>query len=145
MIALFLFCAVGLILLTAYRKYSGKSGILLIFGQFLLMMIPTVTAVAVSMQGFAAVAAGILVGIIVSLASISTDNQCWIKGIFASGLLIPGGVFILYLTARLLDWQIILEWRDNPTMQTLGNFMQGYCAMLLGFMPMVNHWRDIAD
>lgn len=31
MIALFLFCAVGLILLTAYRKYSGKSGILLIF------------------------------------------------------------------------------------------------------------------
>lgn len=145
MIALFLFCAIGLILLTAYRKYSGKSGILLIFGQFLLMMIPTVTAVAVSMQGFAAVAAGILVGIIVSLASISTDNQCWIKGIFASGLLIPGGVFILYLTARLLDWQIILEWRDNPTMQTLGNFMQGYCAMLLGFMPMVNHWRDIAD
>ena len=145
MIALFLFCAVGLILLTAYRKHSGKSGILLIFGQFLLMMIPTVTAVAVSMQGFAAVAAGILVGIIVSLASISTDNQCWIKGIFASGLLIPGGVFILYLTARLLDWQIILEWRDNPTMQTLGNFMQGYCAMLLGFMPMVNHWRDIAD
>ena len=145
MIALFLFCAVGLILLTAYRKHSGKSGILLIFGQFLLMMIPTVTAVAVSMQGFAAVAAGILVGIIVSLASISTDNQCWIKGIFASGLLIPGGVFILYLTARLLDWQIILEWRDNPTMQTLGNFMQGYCAMLLGFMPMVNHWRDIVD
>ena len=145
MIALFLFCAIGLILLTAYRKYSGKSGILLIFGQFLLMMIPTVTAVAVSMQGFAAVAAGILVGIIVSLASISTDNQCWIKGIFASGLLIPGGVFILYLTARLLDWQIILEWRNNPTMQTLGNFMQGYCAMLLGFMPMVNHWRDIAD
>ena len=145
MIALFLFCAIGLILLTAYRKYSGKSGILLIFGQFLLMMIPTVTAVAVSMQGFAAVAAGILAGIIVSLASISTDNQYWIKGIFASGLLIPGGIFILYLTARLLDWQIILEWRDNPTMQTLGNFMQGYCAMLLGFMPMVNHWRDIVD
>ena len=145
MIALFLFCAIGLILLTAYRKYSGKSGILLIFGQFLLMMIPTVTAVAVSMQGFAAVVAGILAGIIVSLAGISTDNQCWIKGIFASGLLIPGGVFILYLTARLLDWQIILEWRNNPTMQTLGNFMQGYCAMLLGFMPMVNHWRDIAD
>lgn len=145
MIALFLFCAIGLILLTAYRKHSGKSGILLIFGQFLLMMIPAVTAVAVYMQGFAAVAAGILAGIIVSLASISTDNQCWIKGIFASGLLIPGGVFILYLTARLLDWQIILEWRDNPTMQTLGNFMQGYCAMLLGFMPMVNHWRDIAD
>ena len=145
MIALFLFCAVGLILLTAYRKYSGKSGILLIFGQFLLMMIPTVAAVAVYMQGFVAVAAGILAGIIVSLASLSTDNQCWIKGIFASGLLIPGGVFILYLTARLLDWQIILEWRDNPTMQTLGNFMQGYCAMLLGFMPMVNHWHDIAD
>lgn len=145
MIALFLFCAIGLILLTAYRKYSGKSGILLIFGQFLLMMIPTVAAVAVYMQGFAAVAAGILAGIIVSLASISTDNQCWIKGIFASGLLIPSGVFILYLTARLLDWQIILEWRDNPTMQTLGNFMQGYCAILLGFMPMVNHWRDIAD
>lgn len=145
MIALFLFCAIGLILLTAYRKHSGKSGILLIFGQFLLMMIPAVTAVAVYMQGFAAVAAGILAGIIVSLASISTDNQCWIKGIFASGLLIPGGVFILYLTARLLDWQIILEWRNNPTMQTLGNFMQGYCAMLLGFMPMVNHWRDIAD
>lgn len=113
MIALFLFCAIGLILLTAYRKYSGKSGI--------------------------------LVGIIVSLASISTDNQCWIKGIFASGLLIPGGIFILYLTARLLDWQIILDWRNNPTMQTLGNFMQGYCAMLLGFMPMVNHWRDIVD
>ena len=135
MIALFLFCAVGLILLTAYRKYSGKSGILLIFGQFLLMMIPTV----------AAVAAGILAGIIVSLASISTDNQCWIKGIFASGLLIPGGIFILYLTARLLDWQMVLDWRDNPTMQTLGNFMQGYCAMLLGFMPMINHWRDIAD
>ena len=145
MMALFLFCAIGLILLTAYRKHSGKSDILLIFGQFLLMMTPTVAAVAVYMQGFAAVAAGILVGIIVSLASISTDNQCWIKGIFASGLLIPGGVFILYLTARLLDWQIILEWRDNPTMQTLGNFMQGYCAMLLGFMPMVNHWRDIAD
>lgn len=145
MIALFLFCAIGLILLTAYRKHSGKSGILLIFGQFLLMMIPAVAAVAVYMQGFAAVAAGILAGIIVSLASISTDNQCWIKGIFASGLLIPGGVFILYLTARLLDWQIILEWRNNPTMQTLGNFMQGYCAMLLGFMPMVNHWRDIAD
>lgn len=145
MIALFLFCAIGLILLTAYRRYSGKSGILLIFGQFLLIMIPTVAAVAVYMQGFAAVAAGILAGVIVSLASISTDNQCWIKGIFASGLLIPGGVFILYLTARLLDWQIILEWRDNPTMQTLGNFMQGYCAMLLGFMPMVNHWRDIAD
>ena len=145
MIALFLFCAIGLILLTAYRKYSGKSGILLIFGQFLLMMIPTVAAVAVYMQGFVAVAAGILAGIIVSLASISTDNQCWIKGIFASGLLIPGGVFILYLTARLLDWQMVLEWRDNPTMQTLGNFMQGYCAMLLGFMPMVNHWRDIAD
>ena len=145
MIALFLFCAVGLILLTAYRKYSGKSGILLIFSQFLLMMMPTVTAVAVYMQGFVAVAAGILAGIIVSLASISTDNQCWIKGIFASGLLIPGGIFILYLTARLLDWQIILEWRNNPTMQTLGNFMQGYCAMLLGFMPMVNHWRDIAD
>ena len=145
MIALFLFCAVGLILLTAYRKYSGKSGILLIFGQFLLMMIPAVTAVAVYMQGFAAVVAGILAGIIVSLASISTDNQCWIKGIFASGLLIPGCVFILYLTARLLDWQMILDWRDNPTMQTLGNFMQGYCAMLLGFMPMVNHWRDIAD
>ena len=76
MITLFLFCAVGLILLTAYRKYSGKSGILLIFGQFLLMMIPTVAAVAVYMQGFAAVAAGILAGIIVSLASISTDNQC---------------------------------------------------------------------
>ena len=109
------------------------------------MMTPTVAAVAVYMQGFAAVAAGILAGIIVSLASISTDNQCWIKGIFASGLLIPGGIFILYLTARLLDWQIILDWRDNPTMQTLGNFMQGYCAMLLGFMPMVNHWRDIAD
>ena len=145
MITLFLFCAVGLILLTAYRKYSVKSGILLIFGQFLLMMMPTVAAVAVYMQGFAAVAAGILVGIIVSLASISTDNQCWIKGIFASGLLIPGGIFILYLTARLLDWQIILDWRNNPTMQTLGNFMQGYCAMLLGFMPMVNHWRDIAD
>lgn len=145
MIALFLFCAIGLILLTAYRKHSGKSGILLIFGQFLLMMIPAVTAVAVYMQGFAAVAAGILAGIIVSLASISTDNQCWIKGIFASGLLIPGGVFILYLTARLLDWQIILEWRNNPTMQTLGNFMQGYCAMLLGFMPMVNHWSDIVD
>ena len=145
MIALFLFCAIGLILLTAYQKYSGKSGILLIFGQFLLMMTPTVTAVAVYMQGFAAVVAGILAGIIVSLAGISTDNQCWIKGIFASGLLIPGGVFILYLTARLLDWQIILEWRNNPTMQTLGNFMQGYCAMLLGFMPMVNHWRDIAD
>lgn len=145
MIALFLFCAIGLILLTAYRRYSGKSGILLIFGQFLLMMIPTVAAVAVYMQGFAAVAAGILAGVIVSLASISTDNQCWIKGIFASGLLIPGGIFILYLTARLLDWQIILEWRNNPTMQTLGNFMQGYCAMLLGFMPMVNHWRDIAD
>lgn len=145
MIALFLFCAVGLILLIAYRRYSGKSGILLIFGQFLLMMIPTVAAVAVYMQGFAAVAAGILAGVIVSLASISTDNQCWIKGIFASGLLIPGGIFILYLTARLLDWQIILDWRNNPTMQTLGNFMQGYCAMLLGFMPMVNHWRDIVD
>ena len=145
MIALFLFCAIGLILLTAYRKHSGKSGILLIFSQFLLMMMPTVAAVAVYMQGFAAVAAGILAGIIVSLASISTDNQCWIKGIFASGLLIPGGVFILYLTARLLDWQIILEWRNNPTMQTLGNFMQGYCAMLLGFMPMSNHWRDIVD
>ena len=145
MITLFLFCAIGLILLTAYRKYSEKSGILLIFGQFLLMMTSTVAAVAVYMQGFAAVAAGILAGIIVSLASISTDNQCWIKGIFASGLLIPGCVFILYLTARLLDWQIILEWRNNPTMQTLGNFMQGYCAMLLGFMPMINHWRDIAD
>ena len=145
MIALFLFCAIGLILLTVYRKHSGESGILLIFGQFLLMITPTVAAVAVYMQGFAAVAAGILAGIIVSLASISTDNQCWIKGIFASGLLIPGGIFILYLTARLLDWQIILEWRDNPTMQTLGNFMQGYCAMLLGFMPMVNHWRDIVD
>ena len=32
MMALFLFCAIGLILLTAYRKHSGKSGILLIFG-----------------------------------------------------------------------------------------------------------------
>ena len=50
MIALFLFCAISLILLTAYRKYSGKSGILLILCQFLLMMIPTVTAVAVYMQ-----------------------------------------------------------------------------------------------
>ena len=122
MIALFLFCAIGLILLTAYRKHSGKSGILLILCQFLLMMTPTVAAVAVYMQGFAAVAAGILAGIIVSLASISTDNQCWIKGIFASGLLIPGGVFILYLTARLLDWQIILEWRDNPNYADAGQF-----------------------
>ena len=96
-------------------------------------------------SGIAALVCSMLAGIAVSFSATCSDNEDWGEGLFASSLLAPFALFLLYITAQVMDWQSLSQFSTATRGKALGDIVQGYCGTLFFFIPLFWKIRSELD
>lgn len=95
--------------------------------------------------GIAALVCSVLAGIAVSFSAACSDNEDWGEGLFASSLLVPFALFLLYIAAQVTDWQSLSQFSTTAQGNALGDIVQGYCGTLFFFIPLFWQIRSELD
>lgn len=96
-------------------------------------------------SGIAALVCSVLAGIAVSFSAACSDNEDWGEGLFASSLLVPFALFLLYIAAQVTDWQSLSQFSTTARENALGDIVQGYCGTLFFFIPLFWQIRSELD
>ena len=142
--SLFLFACFAT--LTAYQiKTEGGYRTWMTYARVALFTASLFAVLAGIPAGIAALVCSVLAGIAVSFSAVCSDNEDWGEGLFASSLLVPFALFLLYIAAQMTDWQSLSQFSTTARGNALGDIVQGYCGTLFFFIPLFWQIRSELD
>ena len=132
--------------LTAYQiKIEGGYRTWMTYARVALFTASLFAVVSEIPSGIAALVCSVLAGIAVSFSAACSDNEDWGEGLFASSLLVPFALFLLYIAAQVTDWQSLSQFSTTARENALGDIVQGYCGTLFFFIPLFWQIRSELD
>lgn len=132
--------------LTAYQiKTEGGYRIWMTYARVALFTASLFAVLSGIPAGIAALVCSVLAGIAVSFSAACSDNEDWGEGLFASSLLVPFALFLLYIAAQVTDWQSLSQFSTTARGNALGDIVQGYCGTLFFFIPLFWQIRSELD
>lgn len=132
--------------LTAYQiKTEGGYRIWMTYARVALFTASLFAVLSGIPAGIAALVCSVLAGIAVSFSAACSDNEDWGEGLFASSLLVPFALFLLYIAAQVTDWQSLSQFSTTARENALGDIVQGYCGTLFFFIPLFWQIRSELD
>lgn len=134
MLLLSLFFFTCFAILTAYQiKTEGGYRTWMTYSRVALFTASLFAVLSGIPGGIAALMCSVLAGIAVSFSAACSDNEDWGEGLFASSLLVPFALFLLYIAAQVIRGD------------ALGDIVQGYCGTLFFFIPLFWQIRSELD
>ena len=132
--------------LTAYQiKTEGEYRTWMTYARVALFTASLFAVLSGIPAGIAALVCSVLAGIAVSFSAACSDNEDWGEGLFASSLLVPFALFLLYIAAQVTGWQSLSQFSTTARGNALGDIVQGYCGTLFFFIPLFWQIRSELD